>query len=257
MVAILSWPQCVNWSLEDKFLWILDMNKTIFIQENWFGNVICKMAAIWSWIQWISELILGLHSANERHRYKVTPAICTPRISSGLIPPFLTRVRSSCGWTCSPWTCLPQGHQLTYRQGNPRATSFVSLSGTRMTLCWKMTHSSRVKRWVISTWKDGSRAQRIYRARISIIGKWWIPGVKSTKLLLVYRQTSNISHNISQKLNVSRLVSSCSCLCPLHWSQLLSREWRCSWSSTDRWCSNYMYIRVIINFVAYLRCRLY
>ena len=30
------------------------------------------------------------------------------------------------------------------------------------------------------------------------------------------------------------LVLSCSCLCPIHWSQVLSREWRCSWSSADR-----------------------
>ena len=43
------------------------------------------------------------------------------------------------------------------------------------------------------------------------------------------------------------LVSSCSCLCSIHWSQVLSREWRCSWSSADRrcWanrrCSNYIW----------------
>ena len=43
------------------------------------------------------------------------------------------------------------------------------------------------------------------------------------------------------------LVSSCSCLCPIHWSQMLSREWRCSWSRTDRWCSNYIW--VINNFI--------
>ena len=30
------------------------------------------------------------------------------------------------------------------------------------------------------------------------------------------------------------LVSSCSCLCPIHWSQVFNREWRCSWSSADR-----------------------
>ena len=35
------------------------------------------------------------------------------------------------------------------------------------------------------------------------------------------------------------LVSSCSCLCPIHWSHVLSWEWRCSWSSADRRCSNY------------------
>ena len=27
------------------------------------------------------------------------------------------------------------------------------------------------------------------------------------------------------------LVSTCSCLCPSHWSQVLSREWRCSWAA--------------------------
>ena len=44
-------------------------------------------------------------------------------------------------------------------------------------------------------------------------------------------------------------VSSCSCLCSIHWSQVLSWEWRCSWSSTDRQCSNYIW--VINNFIAY------
>ena len=42
---------------------------------------------------------------------------------------------------------------------------------------------------------------------------------------------------------------SCRCLCPVHWSQVLSREWRCSWSSADRRWSNY--ICVINNFIAY------
>ena len=44
-------------------------------------------------------------------------------------------------------------------------------------------------------------------------------------------------------------VSSCSCLSPIQWSHVLSREWRCSWSSADRWCSNYIW--VIDNFIAY------
>ena len=44
------------------------------------------------------------------------------------------------------------------------------------------------------------------------------------------------------------LVLSCSCLCAIHWSQTLSREWRCGWNSTDRWCSNYIW--VISNFIA-------
>ena len=45
------------------------------------------------------------------------------------------------------------------------------------------------------------------------------------------------------------LVSSCSCLRSIHWCQVLSWEWRCSWSSADRRCSNYIW--VINNFTAY------
>ena len=45
------------------------------------------------------------------------------------------------------------------------------------------------------------------------------------------------------------LVSSRSCLRSIHWSQLLSWKWRCSWSSADRRCSNYIW--VINNFIAY------
>ena len=62
-----------------------------------------------------------------------------------------------------------------------------------------------------------------------------------------YRKTSSISRTKSQNLNV--LVSSCSCFRSIHWSQVLSWEWRCSWSSADRRCSNC--IRVINNFIAY------
>ena len=45
------------------------------------------------------------------------------------------------------------------------------------------------------------------------------------------------------------LVSYCSCLYPIRWSQVLSWEWRCSWSSADRRCSNY--VLVINNLIAY------
>ena len=45
------------------------------------------------------------------------------------------------------------------------------------------------------------------------------------------------------------LVSSCSCLCPIHWSQVLNQEWRCNWSSTDRLCSSSIW--VFNNFFGY------
>ena len=45
------------------------------------------------------------------------------------------------------------------------------------------------------------------------------------------------------------LISSWSRLWPILWSHVLSREWRCSWSSADRRCSDYIW--EIDNFIAY------
>ena len=59
--------------------------------------------------------------------------------------------------------------------------------------------------------------------------------------MYMYRRTPNISRTKSQNLNAS--LSSCSCLCPIHWNQVLSRERR------YRRCSNYIW--VINNFIAY------
>ena len=52
------------------------------------------------------------------------------------------------------------------------------------------------------------------------------------------------------------LVSSCSCLCPIHWSSVLSQEWRCIWGSADRRCSTYIWVIMNLIFyqgVAYIR----
>ena len=64
-------------------------------------------------------------------------------------------------------------------------------------------------------------------------------------LKLYYRKTSSINRTKSQSLNVSCILAQVS----IHWSQVLSWEWRCSWSSADRRCSNYIW--VINNFIAY------
>ena len=42
------------------------------------------------------------------------------------------------------------------------------------------------------------------------------------------------------------LVSSCSCLCQFHWSWVQSRKLRCSWSSADRRCSNFIWMTMNI-----------
>ena len=55
-----------------------------------------------------------------------------------------------------------------------------------------------------------------------------------------YRKTSSIRLTKSKKYIFP--VSSCRCLCLIHWSQVLSREWRCSWSSADRRCSNFIWV---------------
>ena len=38
------------------------------------------------------------------------------------------------------------------------------------------------------------------------------------------------------------LVSACSCLCAIYWSQVFSGELICSWGSADRRCSNYIWV---------------
>ena len=81
---------------------------------------------------------------------------------------------------------------------------------------------------------------RIYRSGIHN-GQGVRSGAHSRDL--TYRQVSNIRRTKSQHL------LSCGCLCRIPWSQLLSREWRCSWSSADRRRSNYIW--VIENFIAY------
>ena len=59
-----------------------------------------------------------------------------------------------------------------------------------------------------------------------------------------YHQISNISCTKSQILHVSHLVLQlylCNLLKPG-----VKFEWRCSWSSTDRWCSNYIWVITIL-----------
>ena len=53
--------------------------------------------------------------------------------------------------------------------------------------------------------------------------------------VVVYHQTPNPKTEMF-------LVSFCNYLCPIHWNQVLSRKWRCSWRSADRRCSNYIWV---------------
>ena len=90
--------------------------------------------------------------------------------------------------------------------------------------------------------------------KVTVSGKIMIFGMSGSRCegITVAMSSSTIYHQICV-LNpkfLMFLVSSCSCLCPIHWSQVLSQEWKCSWSSADRRCSNYIW--VINKFIAYL-----
>ena len=102
----------------------------------------------------------------------------------------------------------------------------------------------------------GSEDDNFTSVNLPLLVSWWIIfgvayirgfTVIHTCTCMNYRKTSNISHTKYQNLNF--LTSSWSCLCPIHWSQVLSWEWRCSWSSANRQCSNC--ISVINKFIAY------
>ena len=66
-----------------------------------------------------------------------------------------------------------------------------------------------------------------------------------------YRKISNIRRTKPQTINVSRLGLQLS-LHNIYWNQVWSGWWRCSWSSADRRCSNYIWV---INCL--LKCALY
>ena len=101
---------------------------------------------------------------------------------------------------------------------------------------------------------------RFVRCRTMLI-EWTRPYIKwnSSSSVIMYKNDSDIdngnipSKNLQYKTQTPKmskfLASSCSCLCAIYWSQVLNGEWRCSWSSADRWCSNYIW--VINNFIAY------
>ena len=62
-------------------------------------------------------------------------------------------------------------------------------------------------------------------------------------LNIIYRKISNIRHTNPETKMFLFLI--CSCLCVIH----LSRERRCSWSSAERRCSNYIW--VMNNFITH------
>ena len=79
--------------------------------------------------------------------------------------------------------------------------------------------------------------------------------------MYTFRQISNISRTNSQNVHLPYLVLQL--FCPIHWSQVLSQEWRCSWSSaasdvptTSDWSTIILppKVRLILKVLRYKMC---
>ena len=75
-----------------------------------------------------------------------------------------------------------------------------------------------------------------WHQHLSGVGDW--TAFPDIERLHIYRKISNISRTKSQIFNVSLLVLQL--FCAIYWSQVLSREWRCSWSSGNRRKGTYL-----------------
>ena len=97
--------------------------------------------------------------------------------------------------------------------------------------------------------------QRLFRVTDSLWGEstrhWWNQNMTYHALLQLlqdinYRTIIKTRHTKSENFCDCRLVLQLPWT--IHWSQVLRWEWRCSWSSAYRRCSNYIW--VINNFIA-------
>ena len=59
-----QWWNIVNWTLRNKLQWKFNRNSNIFIHENAIESVVCEMAAILSWPQWVN-VIGWAHTQND------------------------------------------------------------------------------------------------------------------------------------------------------------------------------------------------
>ena len=114
----------------------------------------------------------------------------------------------------------------------------------------------QLKFWLIVAWEKAFHFKSIIFKYISLIGsKNFVtkhalrcdPEAVTDDWSEYYCQVSNIRRTKSQHLRFSYCLAAV--FAESLESQMLSREWRCSWSSTDRRCSNYIW--VIDNFIAH------
>ena len=127
-------------------------------------------------------------------------------------------------------------HHSSSEVCNPVLIHFYSKQLGHGRICFLTGSSWLIKTWhtCVVTFVNDMTYSKINR--LTEHGDKWID-----ILINDCRKITNIRCTKSQTWNGSRLSCSCFC-CPIHRSQVLSREWRCSWSSADRRCSNYIWV---------------
>ena len=197
------------------------------LARNWWGSAWPRVSPAWGW-GWL----VGPH-----------PCCCGTSAGAGG-PPI---------WKDQGWCSVTRWFQEWVFSAKVTSKAFVpachvfSDSNSKDLLIQKYQH------YVIGTFlNDGNNEANVHRSICirylslfypTIRCQWWW-----LKTGMKYHKTSSISHTKSQNLNVSCILLQSSLLNPLKPGVKL--RWRCSWSSTDRRCSNYIW--VINNFIAYI-----
>ena len=158
--------------------------------------------------------------------------------------------------TCADISMLSWYLGMSWCQVGTRSSANTMM--TELWLWWNMHHVTQHRNWD-TVIVPCSREVRVRRYWLYMSPWWPLLGLVRFNRRVAWssnewqrydcHQTSSISCTKSKKKSLMFLFWSCSCLCLIHWSQVLSREWRCCWSSTDRRCSNYIW--VIKSFIAY------
>ena len=83
-------------------------------------------------------------------------------------------------------------------------------------------------RWVILQWNTPPHSP------------WWIHFFTLRIFCACYSKSKHQFYSKHYSLYYHYYYATCEY--PIRWSQVLSWEWRCSWSSADRRCSNYIWV---------------